>query len=99
MRKDSETLFELFGSYLHQDYVSEFGSYTAAIAAMMASDPKEFRAKASEDLRALLSANLTDKELKAFMFDEACCYFDPEPEVSTREWLGDILRQLETTLS
>lgn len=100
MREDLETLRQLFSCYLHQDWLHEFGTYTAAITAMMASEPKAFRAKAAEDLRALLSANLTDKELKAVMFDEICCYFDPEPDqVSTRAWLGDILRQLEATLS
>lgn len=96
MTKDLEASSQLFGSYLHQDWVEEFDTDVAAVQAMADSEPKEVLAAASNEIRGLLSSDLSDAELGVIMTDEVGCYFDPGSKGQTyHEWLGEVLERLE----
>lgn len=97
MKQDLEALGQLFGSYLHQDWVEEFDTDTMAVQAMTESEPKEALAAASDQIRNLLSSDLGETDLATVMTDEVGCYFDPASKGQTyREWLGTVLEQLES---
>lgn len=99
MKKDFEALNQLFGSYLHQDWVEEFDTDVAAIQAMIDGEPKEALVAASKEIRELLSSNLPDAELAALMTDEVGCFFEPASKgESYRTWLGSALVQLEANV-
>lgn len=96
MTKGLEASSQLFGSYLHQDWVEEFGNDVAAVLAMAESEPKEALAAASSEIRGLLSSDLSDAELANIMTNEVGCYFDPGSKGKTyHEWLGEVLERLE----
>jgi hypothetical protein len=97
MTIDLKASSQLFGSYFHQDWVEEFDTDTAAVEAMMDSEPREALAAASREIHSLLLSDLGDAELGSIMLDDVGCYFDPASKEQTyREWLGDVLAQLKT---
>lgn len=96
MTRDLEASSQLFGAYLHQDWVDEFGSDVAAVQAMIDSEPRETLFRASKELRELLSANLRNTALQGIMTDTVGCYFDPASKGQTyHDWLSDVLVRLE----
>lgn len=96
MTRDLQASSQLFGSYLHQDWVKEFDTDIAAIQAMAESEPSEVLAAASSEMRVLLSSDLSDAELAAILTDEVGCCFDPGSKGRTyREWLREVLERLE----
>ena len=96
MTRDLQASCQLFGSYLHQDWVEEFDTDTAAVQAMVESETGDALAAASHEIRGLLSSDLTDAELAVIMTDDVGCYFDPASKEQTyRAWLSEILTRLE----
>ncbi|HWD26409.1 MAG TPA: contact-dependent growth inhibition system immunity protein [Rhizomicrobium sp.] len=96
---EDDTLRQLFGAYLHQDMTEEFGDVSSAIDAMIASETEAQLDSVSKELRALLSAGLSDRELGAIMLDRAGAYYDPTPSgQSYHQWLSGVLDQIEKKL-
>jgi len=94
MTQDLKASNQLFGAYLHQDWMDEFESDSQAVQAMIASEPPEIFIEAIREVNELLATQTSEAELAAIMTNEVGCYFDPASKgQSYREWLGSVLKQ------
>lgn len=94
MIDDFENLKQLFGGYLHQDWPDEFGSDAEAVQAMIEGDTPDTIAAAREELRELLSMQISEQELANIMVNRLGCYFEPASVGKTyREWLKGVVEQ------
>ena len=89
--KKFDVLEQLLGCYLHQDWSDEFESDTAALQAIVESEPKEQIMAGITEIDTLLAAALSEEELRTILVDQVGCYFDPSSEQLTYEkWLGRV---------
>lgn len=91
----TEAFSRLLSPYFSQDWHDEFFNFSAAISAVVASEPKElFRAVCGE-IDNLLAASLTEGELEKIVRDQAGCFFAPQSEGYTyRSWLKEVRHAL-----
>jgi hypothetical protein len=91
MTQDLEALGQLFGCYLHQDFVDFYDTDTAAIQDMLASEPNEDVAAAANQIQGLLSSGLNEAELEKIVLYELGSYFAPSSKGQTyHEWLSEV---------
>lgn len=96
MSRQHDALKHFFDSYFHQDWQLEFPSRGAAVEDFLRTAGPGQPQAVAKDLRDLLGQNLMEEQLHALVLHEYSRFFDPwKHEVSMREWLGGLLRELE----
>jgi hypothetical protein len=83
-----KALGQLLGCYFHQDWLEEFDSDQAALESIVKIEPQPQIAAGLEDVNYLLSASLSENDLREILTSEVGCYFDPGSEGMTyTDWL------------
>ena len=84
-------LKQLLGCYFHQDWPDESGDDASALQAILQSEPKERVDAGIAELDGLLTAALTEQELRTTLIDQVGCYFEPSSEGLTyKQWLDRV---------
>ena len=92
-----DALSSFLGSYLGQDWPTEFQSSTEALAAIIGNEPRDLLIRARQEIDALIALNLDEGLLEVVLRDQAGCYFAPESEGQTfRSWLLHVRNIFET---
>jgi hypothetical protein len=87
---------QLFGSYLHEDWIEEYGTAEAAIRAFAQAVSPAVQAATADQLRELLGRDLSEAELAQALEDDFGSYHVPSMEGgSNREWLAEVLAILD----
>lgn len=83
-----DALGQLLGCYFHQDWPEEFDSEISALQSIVEAEPKEQISAGITEIDTLLSALLTEDELRTILIDKAGCYFDPGSlGLTYQQWL------------
>jgi len=91
------TLMNVLGGYFHQDWKLEAASPEAVIQHILEDVPHETIAEAASELRGLLRETMDENALEAFMMNPLGVCYDPGADgKSMRQWLEEVLEQLET---
>lgn len=91
----TEAFSRVLSPYLHQDWPDEFQDSSEALAAAVASEPKEMFCDVCREINSLLASNLNEDDLEKVIRDKAGCYFAPGSEGHTyRSWLKEALAAL-----
>ena len=77
----SETLYQFFGGYFHQDWNLHGSDWLSVVQFFRAeSDPSDV-AQTAMDLRTFLALGAPEDELERQLFDQLGCYFTPRPDL------------------
>lgn len=94
MMPDYPTLSHLLGAYLHQDFLDEFRSPTAAVEAFLVDEPASRRALMGE-----IDAVLRDERFLAspdsMLLDLGCYYNTHADGLAAAGWLSQVRRMLQ----
>jgi hypothetical protein len=93
--QDFPSLTQFLGAYFHQDWVDEFPSAEAAIAAFVSGAPTESVRSACDELRRAVLLTRQGKAPQRFL-NELACYYDPTADgLTVPDWLEQVREKLE----
>lgn len=91
-----ERLARFFERYFHQEWAARGAtSWQEVIEGFVRDEPQENIDSLSRDLKALLAITSDDRELRAILPMVLRSHYDPEPELSPKEWIEVIVSRLE----
>lgn len=83
-----DSLKQLLGCYFHQDWPDEFADDLAVVNAMLTNESADLIAKGVAEIDSLLSAKLSEGELRAIVTEQTGCCFEPMSEgLGYGQWL------------
>jgi len=91
-------LDDFIGSYFHQDWRLDHASRADVVSLLVRTRP-ELAHSVTQDLQALLAEERTDEQLRDLLLWQYHLSYDPwRDEISMREWLSGLLREIEEAL-
>lgn len=92
---DYELLDSFMGSWFHQDWDLEAGSWQQLIEKFKVVTREERIKQVHRDLKAFLKNTKDDNELCEIVFEEFGCCYDPRPQQGLRAWLIELATELK----
>jgi len=100
MNKDFPEIRDFFGAYFHQDWPVEHDTADQVIDEFLDASNNEILIQTSHELKTLLSKDLSETELRAYLLKELKCYYCYWNEwISGKAWLCVIEGKLNRKLA
>jgi len=92
-------LVQFFGCYFHEDFLTDYGSWEAALEAAIGDLPADLRQEVLRELDAFAACALTDAERKRIVFQIfGLCFHVEARGFTTVTWLAYVRRHLAEAL-
>lgn len=91
INENIKVISHLLGCYFHQDWPDEFDSDHSALQAIVSGESNEQLQKGVKEIDLILTANLSEDELRDILVNDVGCYFEPMSRgITYQAWLMEV---------